>query len=114
MTELVTLAQAKGHLRLTWADGDPRDTDLEMKLAQAQAIIVEYCDTTAYWRDVTETWDADTVPKSVHAAILLELGELWQFRGDEPGDAGAARTDGFDLSPAIRALLTRQRDPVIV
>lgn len=110
---LTTLAQAKAHLRITTPDGDPRDADLLMKLEQAEAIILEYCNTTAHWREITATWTPTTLPRPVHAAILLELGELWQFRGDEPGDAGAARTDGFDLSPAIRALLMRSRDQVI-
>jgi hypothetical protein len=113
MVDLVTLAQAKDHLRITTVLGDPSDADLDLKRAQAQAIILEYCTTTAHWREVALTWDATTVPFAVQAAILLELGELWRFRGDDRADEGPAATDGFDLAPAIRALLTRSRDPVL-
>lgn len=113
MPALLTLQIAKDHLRITTADGDPGDADLQLKLDQAIAIIVEYCGTTAWWRDVIVTWTEVTLPLAVQAAILLELGELWRFRGDDRADEGPASTDGFDLSPAIRALLTRSRDPVI-
>jgi hypothetical protein len=109
---LVTLAQAKGHLRLTWAAGDPRDADLQLKLDSAEAIILDACNATVYWRDVTATWtDPATVPKRVHQVILLELADLWEDRGDQRGDDGP--TPGIDLSQRICALLYLYRDPVL-
>lgn len=105
---LVTLAEAKDHLRLT---DTAQDVDVQSKLDAATAIILDFCNTTAYWRDVTATWESATVPRQVRAAILLELGELWRFRGD---DAEApARWDDHDLSPAIIGLLRRTHDPAL-
>lgn len=115
---LVTNAQARGHLRLPDAAAVPPnadDTDLTLKLAQAEAIILDYLNATAYWRTITPTWTNETnVPKQVHAAILLQLGELWRFRGDDLHDEGPQHEPGTDLSPAIVSLLRRTRDPVIV
>ena len=39
---LVTLTQAKAHLRITMPDGDPGDVDLQFKLDQAEAVILNY------------------------------------------------------------------------
>jgi len=113
MTELVTLAEAKTHLRITTADGSAGDADIQMKLDAATAIIVEYCATTAYWKTTTAEWDADTVPLPVKHAILLELGELYRFRGDDPEGPARDPAIGADLAPAIVGLLRRSRDPVV-
>jgi hypothetical protein len=117
MATLVTLAQAKGHLRVTWPDTDPRAADLQLKLDTAQAIILGSINRSNpdYWPAVTATWtDETTVPFEVHGAILLQLGELDQYRGDEADNEAPARDAGLDdLSPRIRALLRLYRDPVI-
>lgn len=117
MAALVTLAQAKGHLRVTWPDTDPRAADLQLKLDTAEATILDAINQSNpdYWPGVTATWtDELTVPKSVHAAILLQLGELDAYRGDEADADAPARDAGLDdLSPRIRALLRLYRDPVI-
>lgn len=95
---LVTLAQAKTHLRIT---GATDDTDIQLKLDQAEAIILDYLK-----RPVPETWDDTTVPGPVTAAILLMTARLFEHRGDlEDEDAM--------LWLAIERLLVRLRDPAI-
>lgn len=107
----LTLQEAKDHLRITTPAGHPDDVDIQAKLDAAQAIILDYCNTTATWRDVTATWTAATVPQPVTAAMLLELGELMRFRGDDL--EAPERQPDTDLSPQIVGLLRRSRDPVI-
>ena len=109
--ELVTLAEAKDHLGIDSLD-TASDVDIQAKLDAATAIILDYCNTTAYWRDITSTWDSATVPRQVKAAILLELGELSRFRGDDP--EAPERWPDHDLSPAIIGLLRRTHDPAVV
>lgn len=110
---LVTLTEAKAHLRITTPDDDPGDADLTMKLTHAQALVLDYCGSTAWWRTITATWTADTLPDVVKAAILLELGELYRYRGDDYALEESPRTDGEDLNPRVRDLLRRSRDPVV-
>lgn len=76
---LVTLVQAKNHLRITLPPGDPGDVDLQLKLDQAEAIILEYLDTAADAAWVSPA----TAPPTVTAAILLTLGDLFEHRGDD-------------------------------
>jgi hypothetical protein len=110
--ELVSLDEVKTHLLITTPDDDPGDADLTTKRDHAQSLVLSYCNSTAHWRSITATWTADTVPNEVKAAILLEVGELYRFRGDDVAYAEAI-SDGFDLAPRVRALLRRSRDPVI-
>lgn len=114
---LISLTQAMNHLRLTFTTGvspaDSRETDLTLKIAHAEAIVIGYCNSTAHWRAITATWiDEDTVPAVVQAAILLQLSELYRFRGDEVEGQGPAQTVG-GLSPQVVNLLMRHRDPVV-
>jgi Phage gp6-like head-tail connector protein len=98
---LVTLTQAKAHLRITLPPGDPGDADLQLKLDQAEAIIRNYLKT----RD-DPLWDASTAPPMVGAAILLMLGRLYEQRGDneEPDEK---------LWQAVERMLARLRDPAL-
>ena len=111
--QLVTLDEAKDHLRLAFAAGDPREADLQMKLDAAEAAILDYCNTTETWRAVTVTWTAGTAPRQVSAAILLLTGELWRFRGDDGSPDSPARDPLTDFSPQVCGLLRRTRDPVL-
>jgi hypothetical protein len=97
----VTLAQAQQHLYLVPGDTNA-DTDLAMKLAQANAIIQDYLKATSNPVD----------NPLVDAAVLLQLGELWRFRGDDPSSTSASTTPG-DLHPTITNLLRRLRDPAL-
>jgi hypothetical protein len=104
--QLVTIEEAKGHLR---ANGVPIDVqaDIQSKLDQATAIILDYLNTTAHWRAITATWTEQTLPAPVHAAILLQVADLFAWRGD----ARAERDD--ELAPGVAGILRRMRDPVI-
>jgi hypothetical protein len=75
---LVTLQQAKDHLQLpTMAAGHPDEADLQLKLDQAEAIILDFLAAKA-----DPAWTPATVPPQVTAAILLLLGGLYRHRGD--------------------------------
>lgn len=111
---LVSLQQAKDHIRDTSAEGSAGDADLILKLDAAEATVLDYVGSTAYWRTIAATWTYGTVPPFVRMAILLQFAEFWRFRGDDLGSQGPARDVGFDLSPSVRALLNRTRDPVVI
>jgi hypothetical protein len=75
---LVTLAQAKEHLKRNLAV-EPGDDDIQLKLDQAEAIILRYLDTSA-----DPAWVSPaTVPGEVSAVILLQLTDLYRHRGDD-------------------------------
>jgi hypothetical protein len=107
---LVSLYQAKTHLRYT---GNANDEDLQDHLDQAEAQILDYIGSTQHWRDVAAAWTEATVPKFVQAAILLQCGELDRYRGDDQAGEGPIREGAEDLSPQVRELLRRTRDPVL-
>jgi hypothetical protein len=98
----VTLPQAQQHLYLVPGTDPAADADLTLKLAQAVAIIQDYLKATSNPVD----------NPIVDAAVLLQLGELWRFRGDDPSTAAAPTTSG-DLHPTITNLLRRLRDPAL-
>jgi len=101
--KLVTLQTAKDHLQIpTMAPGDPDEADVQLKLDQAEAIILDYLKERA-----SETWvSPETAPPPVVAAILKMLTALYEHRGDlEETDA--------DLWDAIANLLRRFRDPAL-
>jgi len=103
MATLVTMAQAKLQLRIPT---DESDADISMKLDQAEAIVINKCNSTAWWRAVTPTWTAATVPRGVHAAILIVLTHLYEHRGDDMGM-------DEKLWEAVDRLIVAFRDPVI-
>jgi hypothetical protein len=100
---LVTLQQAKDHLQIpTMPVGDPDEADVQLKLDQAEAIILNYLAERA-----DPLWvSPETAPGPVTAAIKLMLGRLYRHRGDlEEADA--------DLWLAIGRMLRRYRDEAI-
>ncbi|MGY3607664.1 MULTISPECIES: head-tail connector protein [unclassified Bradyrhizobium] len=114
---LITLAQANDHLRLDLeTDGnspeefseDPRTPEVERKIAEATDAVLNYID--GYIQREKPTWDEDTVPPGIRAAILLTLAWLWEHRGD--GETDQAPADGYLTKPAT-ALLHRYRDPAL-
>lgn len=113
MADLVTLDQARKHLRLT---GSYEDDDLQMKLTQAQAIVLDHVNQRRsdgdLWAAEIASWTEETVPRQVQAAILIQLGELYRYRGDDASDDNARRASGF-LVPAVVSLLNRLRDPAV-
>lgn len=98
---LVSMSDAKLHLRVTDAD---HDVDIGLKLAQATDAILDYLTTGA-----DPAWTETTVPLPVQAAILYLLTHLYEDRGDraKETDADADKT----VWEAIDRLLVRFRDP---
>lgn len=110
MTSLVTLVDAKAHLRVTH---DLEDALIADKAVQATDACLDYLKLLL----IPPDWTTETVPPRVKAAILLQLEDLYANRGaDGTGPtptAGADRqADGY-LSPRVTALLYRLRDPAL-
>lgn len=101
MSALVTLAQAKEHLRITT---DDNDADVSLKVDQASAIVIDYLKSQAVagWSDGTVA-----VPGNVSAATLITLTHLYEHRGDD--DMGLDEA----LWMALDRLLIRFRDPAL-
>lgn len=113
---LITLEQAKRHLRLdipVTSPPDDAELDLRLKMEAAEHIVLDYLGVSStsppVWSDET------TVPPLVQAAILLQLGELFRFRGDDPGTvvSSPTRVEAGSLSPVIEGMLRRYRDPAL-
>jgi hypothetical protein len=104
---LVTLVQAKDHLRITTLEGDAGDADIQLKLDQAEALILGRCGSTTHWRTIAATWTAETVPPSITAAILVLLTHLFEHRGDDMDQVDEA------LWLAVDRLVALHRDPVL-
>ena len=101
---LVTLATAKGHLRITTPPGDPGDADIQLKLDQAEAIILNYLKGA---NGAAVGWVSPaTAPPPVTAGILLMLTRLYEQRGDD-------EEKDETLWAAIDRLLIRYRDQAL-
>jgi hypothetical protein len=99
---LVTLQQAKDHLRVTTAALDPGDADIQAKLDQAEAIILNYLKAQA-----DPLWVSPaTAPANVTAAILILLTALREHRGDDQ------TLDELSWT-TIERLLVGLRDPAL-
>lgn len=112
---VITLAQAKAHLRIDTPSGSPLDAadqDLLLKMAAAEDIVLDYLKVPA---SSPPLWDETTVPPLVQAAVLMQLGILYRFRGDDPGsiEQGPAVDNAGSLSPIIEGILRRYRDPAL-
>ena len=114
MARFLTLAQAKNHLQL--GTDTARDDDLQLKIDQAEAFILEYIarrsDTT--WTATIAAWTNETVPLPIQAAIMRMTAKLFEFRGDEGEKDGPSGQDLQGGMPAdVRLLLGMYRDPVV-
>lgn len=118
MVALVTLSQAKAHLRV---DHDADDLDIQLKIeAASEAIISHLKDAADTFLDssgeVIMTLDSppeSTVPKVVQQATLLLLGDFYKNREPTADDAVPSQY-GFGYLPrAVVALLHRLRDPAL-
>jgi hypothetical protein len=113
---LVEKADATQHLRLTVAEGHPLAVELDRKLAAAEAAILDYVGRNEPGTTLVQAWTSPAAtPSNVQAAVLIVLGELWRFHGDDPGAAGTmpARDPLTDFQPAVLGLLRRFTDPVL-
>lgn len=102
---LVSLDQAKDHLRVTH---DNDDEDIFSKVEQASAIVLDYLKlsvTPTDWGNLSGDSPPGTgVPHLIQAATLLILGELFKGRESSTVDV---------LSNAVKSLLHRYRDPAL-
>jgi len=104
MSRFVSLERAVAHVR---ASDSERDDVLE-KLAAAEAMILGYVTT-----DAVDDWDSpDTTPAAVRGAVLIQLAQLFRFRGDDERGAGPDYGGG-QLSPEVRLILAPYHDPVV-
>lgn len=119
LVELVTLDQAKAHLKLP-LDVTAEDDDLQLKLYIAHEVCMDYLSQRlvveddedseeAYddWIDTVNAWTSETVPKRVIGAILDQFAQLYRYRGDEAG------INPHGISPGAEMLLKRFRDPAV-
>lgn len=115
MAELITVAQADRHLRLNLQTDeaspptytDERLSDLEMKIEQAEAIILNYLNIDGAPLGSPPSW-TDRDVKCVQASVLLALEALY--------DADKDRTlaDYMVMNTGVIALLLmRLRDPTL-
>ena len=88
---LVSLELTKSFLRI---DDDEEDELIDRLIENASVIVTDYVkvDDTAY--DVT-------LPRNVEQALLLVIRNLYKREDEDP------------LTPAVRSLLHRERDPAI-
>jgi hypothetical protein len=108
VSTFVTLDQVKARLRIT---STADDVDVQAMADQAEAHIVGWCSTTPRAKAIADAWDALTVPLVVVAAILVQTGELYRFRGDEA--QGPPREPGEEFGVQVRELLRAYHDPGI-
>lgn len=108
-TSLVSLEVAKAHLRVTHTE---EDADIQRKMRQATDIVrqrlIASLDATDNAAEIEEiwSWDEDTVPDRIQAAILNQLKELWKEDRDETRESP---TDGTRLSPRVERYLNRDK-----
>ena len=109
MAKFVTLDQAKARLRITTTD---EDVDTQLLVDQAEAHVLNWCSVTATSRAIAEAWTPLTVPPVVVAAILVQVGELDRFRGDDLDPPPRPDADGGP-SVLVRELLRAYHDLAI-
>ncbi|WP_434619207.1 head-tail connector protein [Azospirillum sp. B2RO_4] len=95
---IVTLEEAKAHLRV---DGADEDADIALKLAAAEDAAVQHLSRPVPWTDADGA--EVPVPPSVKVAILLILGDLYAVR--EGAIIGATHT----MNPTVDRLLGAYR-----
>jgi hypothetical protein len=119
---LVTLEQARRHLKIP-ASGSPptseHDAEIHDLLTRAEELVIDWVGQRrmdgAAWAAECATWDIDASPplpppKRVEQAVLVQLGELWRFRGDD-FETERPKPELGELARGVTALLYRLRDP---
>ena len=102
---------AKTHLRIATAPGHPDDADVQEKLDAAEAAILRYVERSPAGAALVAQWVTDLdAPADLRAAVLLQLGELWRFRGDDP--ATLALSPARDAGDRLRAGRARPLAPL--
>lgn len=102
MATLVTLAEAKLQLRVTWND---EDTFIQLVLDAAESAVLDYIKTA--WG-----WTAATVPPAVKLSILVLLSTYYEPFRDGDNFDNATVAFGYP-PPAVTSLLHRYRTPAM-
>lgn len=119
MTNLVTLAEAKLHLRV---DHDLDDNDIELKIAAASNAVLnylgeaaeEFVDSSGELIMTTDSPPVDLVPRVVKQATLLLLGDFYKNREPKTEDPVIGVEYGFGHLPrTVIALLYHYRTPTL-
>jgi len=119
MTSLVTLAQAKAHLRVVH---DADDADIELKIEAASGAVINYLkeaaetfvDSSGEVIMTTDSPPASTVPKVIQQAVLLLLGDFFKNRESKTEDPVIGVEYGFGHLPrAVISLLYHYRSPTV-
>jgi len=92
MPALVTMQEAKGHLRVL---GDDEDADIQLKVNAASEILLDYI------KRPDAPWTEGDAPPLVKAATLLMVRSLFDDAAADP------------LDDAIIRILHRYRDPAL-
>lgn len=101
MIAIISLEEAKQHLRVTSTHADD---DIELKILAASAILLNYIKIDFEDSPLSVPWGVADPPWDIKASTMLILGELNMNREAKDADV---------LSPAVKALLHRYRDPAI-
>ena len=116
---LVTIAEARANLKLSSTSDN---ADLQLKIDAATQLVCEYIadrqPADADWIDTIENWNTGSplveAPAVIVHAVLVQVAELYRFRGDDADDkAPALQSDKGFLSPMVARLLSRYRSPVL-
>ena len=100
---LIATDDLKFELRITHSLEDERLDKLGLR---ATALVLDYLEAEGMVTDSPATWDWETVPHHVAAAILQVACNLYR----NPGDDGAAPGP---ISDRVRNILERERTPVV-
>lgn len=90
---LITLDEAYAHLRVS---EDEDALDVALKAEEASEIVLDYVT-----HEDKADWSEDTAPGVIKAAVKLVLTGLYDDRAGDP------------LSPAVKNVLRRYRDPTL-
>lgn len=110
---IVTLQQAKAGAQIKLFDDD---STLYLYLEAAHAWVLNYVtsrigDTADEWLETVVSWDEETAPREVRAAIMHAFIFLARWRGDDESKMMPMLDNG--MPPIVRALLAQYRDPSI-
>lgn len=116
MTSLVTLVQAKAHLRM---DHDEDDEQIEAMIEAASGAVLNYLDDAQYnyvdtgGEILEDSSGPITIPPVIQQATLLMLGDLYRNREPTASDVIDPQFGYGYLPRAVVALLFTYRAPTI-
>jgi hypothetical protein len=108
----VTLQQAKDHLRI---DDDDSDTDLTLKITQAEAIVTDYLKvdpvmlegSPPLWTSTSPLLWSDRDLSVIQSAVLLVISALYD------DEMNRTLADYMGQGGVVALLLARLRDPAL-